>query len=34
MRAAFADLPDVSEAVPLLEELAREKTPITQLAAG
>ena len=34
MKAAFADLPDVSEAVPLLEQLAREKTPITQLAAG
>ncbi len=34
MRAAFADFPDVSEAVPLLEELARGKTPITQLAAG
>ena len=33
MKAAFADLPDVSEAVPLLERLAREKTPITQLAA-
>ena len=34
MKTTFADLPDVSEAVPLLEELAREKTPITQLAAG
>ncbi len=33
MKTAFADLPDVSEAVPLLEEVAREKTPITQLAA-
>ena len=33
MKAAFADLPDVSEAVPLLERLAREKAPITQLAA-
>ncbi len=29
MQAAFADLPDVSQAVPLLEQLAREKVPIT-----
>ncbi len=29
MKAAFADLPDVSQAVPLLERLAREKVPIT-----
>lgn len=34
MKAAFADLPDVSEAVPLLEQLAREKTPVTQLLAA
>ncbi len=29
MKAAFADLPDVSDAVPLLERLAHEKVPIT-----
>jgi hypothetical protein len=29
MQAAFADLPDVSNAVPLMERLAREKVPIT-----
>ncbi|MGH2833929.1 MAG: glycosyltransferase, partial [Solirubrobacteraceae bacterium] len=34
MEAAFADLPDVSEAVPLLERLAGEKTPIRQPQAG
>lgn len=34
MQATFADLPDVSEAVPLLEQLAREKTPIVQLPVG
>jgi len=28
MKAAFGELPDVSEAVPLLERLAREKVPI------
>lgn len=31
MKAAFAGLPDISEAVPLLERLAREQTPVTQL---
>jgi UDP:flavonoid glycosyltransferase YjiC (YdhE family) len=29
MKAAFADLPDVSDAVALMERLAREKIPIT-----
>jgi UDP:flavonoid glycosyltransferase YjiC (YdhE family) len=29
MKAAFAELPDVSDAVPLLERLASEKIPIT-----
>jgi len=33
MKTAFADLPDVSEAVPLLEDLAREKTPVAELLA-
>jgi hypothetical protein len=34
MKAAFADLPDVSDAVPLLERLAGEKTPIAPLLAA
>jgi UDP:flavonoid glycosyltransferase YjiC (YdhE family) len=29
MKAAFADLPDVSNAVPLMERLASEKVPVT-----